>query len=368
MHTYIDSGVSVKYVDRAPWSVWAAFNFRNGTDALASCHCLCWQVLPAERIRSVGEQVLNGDRVFFENFKFTKSHLAVSQQSTCPGGGMSGLPPHPSISERVEVNAYAYPEVLRLRLFEPIECYRREGCNSLVGENINSRRRLGGKEEVEEEAVQGTDIVTIMHKHHDSLLVGSTDDCSVSWVRRGRLNGGGGAGEQEACLRFQEGKGDGRDDGVEPWALWRIVLRDAYMGGGLISKLSDSLLLEHVATGLYLTASDNGQVALTEHPSEEDCHWVMQAKDASRKQQPAPAPDHICDGELLWIRSAGQGEQVWLSHGLRMVSSCQAGCQRLDQGDNVTTRPGRKENQDIVQIRSVKGAVTVGRHFDACHL
>jgi hypothetical protein len=321
-----------------------------------------WQVLPAERIRSVGERVLNGDRVFFENFKFTKSHLAVSQQSCCLGGVMSGTPPHPCISQRLEVNAYAYPEVLRLRLFEPIECYRRGGGNSLVGESVNSKRRRGGKEEVEEEAVQGTDIVTIMHKHHDSLLVGSTQDCVVSWVKNGKLKGSGESRDLEAYLSNQDGEGAGRDEMVEPSALWRIVLRDAYMGGGLISKPSPSLLLEHVATGLYLTASTNGRVALTAYPSDQDCHWVMQAKSASNKKQATAANvKHIRDGELLWIRSAGVGEHVWLSHGQRMLSSCHiGGCAKLGQDDNVATRPGRRENQDIVQIRCVKGAVVVG--------
>ena len=319
-----------------------------------------WQVLPAERIRSVGEQVLNGDRVFFENFKFTKSHLAVSRQSCSPGGVMSGMPPHPCISQRLEVNAYAYPEVLRLRLFEPIEYDRREGGNSLVGQSIHSKRRRGGNEEVVEEAVQGTDIVTIVHKHHDSLLVGSTEDCVVSWVKHGKLKGSS-SNDLEAYLSNQDGAGATRDGVVEPLALWRVVLRDAYMGGGLISKPSPSLLIEHVATGLYLTASTNGRVTLTAYPSDQDCHWVMQAKSASNKQQAtAVNGKHISDGELLWIRSAGVGEHVWLSHGQRMLSSCHiGGCAKLDQDDNVATRPGRAENQDIVQIRCVKGAVTV---------
>lgn len=255
------------------------------------CHALSLfaQVMPAERIRSVGDPIKDGDRVVLENFKFTKSYLAVSDGAKCCssrlGRGISGIPPHPSIHQRLEVNAYAYPAIFRMRLFEPIE-FCRHAQSSLIGV---SHKRFGGSAEQAETSVLGCDFITLSHKHHDSVLVGNTEEGTVSWVpRRGLASEAPGGAEG--------------DDAIEPTALWRLVKREAHLGGGPISRLGEQVVFAHVASGLYLTALPNGGVALTSYPGEEDCHWMILAKPKPSGGGLSASQGLIEDGDLLWIR------------------------------------------------------------------
>lgn len=206
-----------------------------------------WKVLPAEKVRSMGDPLRDGDKIMLQNVKFQDSFLYVSTaEPVCTRGtdaaetdDLDGIPKlqrlstvsksvhereqigavllHPSVDARYEVNAFPSSSKFHVSVFRAAAGKFSEALGS------------ADKSDTEQRNIYGSAVCTLYLREDDCHLAFNEESGYVEWLPASAIS-------------------------VEA-TMWRVRKKELLMGGSDLQRAGSTILLEHLASGQYLAVS-----------------------------------------------------------------------------------------------------------------